>query len=613
MRSPQDMQIVLIDITNACTERCSNCTRFCGNHKKPFFMDFETFKRAVDSMEGFPGLVALIGGEPTLHPEFERFCEYLQTRYPRQDRQKRLFYPQKQFIVELLHQEFESHRIAQKPDGRRTFERAGIGIYSNSSGNYHRYHELIQDTFQVQFLNDHINPSFHQPGLFSRKDLGISDKDWFPMRDNCWLQNAWSATITPKGAFFCEIAAAMDMLFDGPGGWPIEPGWWKRQPEDFGKQKCWCEYCGFPLSTFMRPSSDEIDDVSPTMYEKLKEIESPRLKAGRTHLVDIKDGVIDDKDKAFGKRFFATQKYVEHYEDRFSAEKSLLYTDEFDEVFIEDGESFGQELNAFMKTSKDWILFVAKEADSSKARAFVSELMRTSVMNPGTMHVGDEFYLFKSIDRFPLLSSVEVRDGAKEADNASSKNIDLTMYEVRNHRDNELLNRPSTSSYEISIQAGAALTDKRIAKVTDDTGDNISDKNRQYCEMTASYWVWKNTDHAWKGIEHYRRHLLIRPELLSMIKGDVDAILPLPYICYPDELYQFRRFVNEDVKNALLQGLKDVHPDEYEEYLKILQGPYQYTYNMVCAKREVFDDYCRWFFEITEHMEKSSAGKCRNL
>ncbi|PWT29253.1 radical SAM protein [Butyrivibrio fibrisolvens] len=81
--------IVLIDITNACTERCSNCTRFCGNHKKPFFMDFETFKRAVDSMEGFPGLVALIGGEPTLHPEFERFMEYLQTRYPRQDRQKR--------------------------------------------------------------------------------------------------------------------------------------------------------------------------------------------------------------------------------------------------------------------------------------------------------------------------------------------------------------------------------------------------------------------------------------------------------------------------------------------------------------------------------------------
>lgn len=409
MRSPQDMQIVLIDITNACTERCSNCTRFCGNHKKPFFMDFETFKRAVDSMEGFPGLTALIGGEPTLHPEFERFCEYLQSKYPRQDRQKRLFYPQKQFIVELLHQEFESHRIAEKPDGRRTFERAGIGIYSNMSGTYHKYHEMIQDTFQVQFLNDHINPSFHQPGLFARKDLGISDKEWFPMRDNCWLQNAWSATITPKGAFFCEVAAAMDMLFDGPGGWPIEPGWWKRQPEDFGDQKRWCEFCGFPLQTFMRPSSDEIDDVSPTMYEKLQEIGSPRLKAGRTHLVDIKDGVIDDRDKASGKRFFATQKYVEHYEDRFNAQKSLLYVDEFDVVHIEDGESFGQELNSFMKGAKNWILFVsdmdgapvvqdgpdlASDGSVKKVVDIVSELMKSSVMNPGTMHVGDGYYLF---------------------------------------------------------------------------------------------------------------------------------------------------------------------------------------------------------------------------
>ena len=76
MKSPADMKICLIDITNACINQCSNCTRFCGNHKKTFFMDFETFKKAVDSYKGFKGYVGLIGGEPTLHPEFERFLEY---------------------------------------------------------------------------------------------------------------------------------------------------------------------------------------------------------------------------------------------------------------------------------------------------------------------------------------------------------------------------------------------------------------------------------------------------------------------------------------------------------------------------------------------------------
>ena len=46
-----------------------------------------------------------------------------------------------------------------------------------------------------------------------------------------------------------------------------------------------------------------------------------------------------------------------------------------------------------------------------------------------------------------------------------------------------------------------------------------------------------------------------------------------------------------------------MHPSEYDGYLSILRGQYQYTYNLVCAKAEVFDDYCAWFFRITKHME----------
>lgn len=389
MRSPKDMQIILIDITNACTEACSNCTRFCGNHKKPFFMSYETFCRAVDSMEGFGGLTALIGGEPTLHAEFDRFARYLQTKYPRQERQKRLVYPQKDFIKELLHQEFESHVLREYEDGRKTFEQQGIGIYSNMSRTYRLYHELIQDTFQVQFLNDHINPSFHQPGMFSRKDLGIPDAKWIPMRDSCWLQNAWSATITPKGAFFCEVAAAFDMLFDGPGGWPIEPGWWKRKPEEFGDQLQWCELCGFPLDTFMRESSDETDDVSPTLYEKLKEIGSPRMKSGKTHLVEIHDGEIVETSKAAGKHFSATQKYVEHYEDRFSPDSSLLFAGGYETFFVSDGEAFGREFNCMLSQAKDWILFSREGKGTAEADGLLK-----CVLNPGTVHLGEGFAFF---------------------------------------------------------------------------------------------------------------------------------------------------------------------------------------------------------------------------
>lgn len=80
MRQIREMSIIEIDITNACHKHCSNCTRFCGHHKKPFYMDFDTFKRAVDSLDGYQGLISTIGGEPLLHPEYHRFADYLQQK-----------------------------------------------------------------------------------------------------------------------------------------------------------------------------------------------------------------------------------------------------------------------------------------------------------------------------------------------------------------------------------------------------------------------------------------------------------------------------------------------------------------------------------------------------
>ena len=178
---------------------------------------------------------------------------------------------------------------------------------------------------------------------------------------------------------------------------------------------------------------------------------------------------------------------------------------------------------------------------------------------------------------------------------------DFAIYEVKNHRDKKLTGHPKLKSWEKDIQAGRASASEKIAEYVDNIGENISEKNHQYCEMTATYWVWKNTSHDWCGIEHYRRHLLVTPEMLD---DDIDAILPLPYICYPNEATQFLRFVNEDVLELLIETLKVLHPNEFQSYYNIIYGKYQYTYNLVCAKREVFNDYCKWFFEITEYMEQ---------
>ena len=332
MKSPAEMRIILIDITNACIHQCSNCTRYCGHHKKPFFMDYETFCRAVDSMDGFPGTVGMIGGEPTLHPDFERMAKYLgEKRGPKTDFS--LYRPQ-QYFMDAVHDTEMAHTYISKEGENEKRLVCGGGVWSVMGEGYKKHYEVIQDIAKYQALNDHSNPMYHKPSLISRKELGIPDDEWFEIRDNCWVVEDWSANITPKGAFFCEVAGCLDLLFDGPGGIPIEPGWWKKRPEEFDNQLEWCEICGMALETFTRDANDEIDDVSPELYERLKAIGSRKVSSGKVNVVNITDGVIDEESKAKGKSFDSDMPYVEHYMDRFVADKSSLYYKEYVGVYI---------------------------------------------------------------------------------------------------------------------------------------------------------------------------------------------------------------------------------------------------------------------------------------
>lgn len=55
------------------------------------------------------------------------------------------------------------------------------------------------------------------------------------------------------------------------------------------------------------------------------------------------------------------------------------------------------------------------------------------------------------------------------------------------------------------IHCGAALSGDDFGALRDDAGDNISEKNREYCELTAHYYAWKNVRADYYGFCHYRR------------------------------------------------------------------------------------------------------------
>lgn len=248
MKALCDMDTIQIELTNACVLSCSNCTRFCG-HQKPWFIEQKDFEKAISTMVGYPKMTGFMGGEPLLHPKFEEFCLFAQKHIPK----------------------------------------GQLGLWTCLPKGFEKYAQLICDTFEHIFINDHSRSDiYHGPVLVASEEVFTERHELFYVANSCWLQNSWSASINKNGAFFCEIAASMSILFDGPKGWPVEPGWWWKTPKDFREQiEEYCPKCGCCVPLVRRPSTDEIDDISQGNYERLKDT-SLKIKALKYKIHDLK-------------------------------------------------------------------------------------------------------------------------------------------------------------------------------------------------------------------------------------------------------------------------------------------------------------------------------------
>lgn len=144
----------------------------------------------------------------------------------------------------------------------------------------------------------------------------------------------------------------------------------------------------------------------------------------------------------------------------------------------------------------------------------------------------------------------------------------------------------------------------------DDTGASISEKNDRYCELTGLYWLWKNVSCDIVGICHYRRFFVKEEQILE--KEYIEGVLKKYSMIIPDsrcseEGSMERHYAaRHDIEDLLLCG--EIIKEKYPEYTMAFQVAMKSNLismgNMWITRKEIFDAYCAWLFDILFEAEK---------
>ena len=153
----------------------------------------------------------------------------------------------------------------------------------------------------------------------------------------------------------------------------------------------------------------------------------------------------------------------------------------------------------------------------------------------------------------------------------------------------------------------------------DNTGDNISVKNPNYCELTGLYWAWKNLSADYIGFVHYRRYFtckeirnieLKKKQILSL--EEWKRLLSNNPVVVPDK----RKYYIETNRSHYNHAHPGIGLDETERIINekcpeyssafttVMDRTWAHMFNMFVMRRDLFQEYCQWLFGILFELEE---------
>nr|WP_269140324.1 DUF4422 domain-containing protein [Pectinatus haikarae] len=171
----------------------------------------------------------------------------------------------------------------------------------------------------------------------------------------------------------------------------------------------------------------------------------------------------------------------------------------------------------------------------------------------------------------------------------------------------------------LPICVGNRMRDMQIT--SDRSGDNIGDKNPDYCELTGMYWAWKNLKADYVGLAHYRRHFTVKKYVWSLEKrkkivltneelmpilANTDIILPAKRKYYIETNKSHYNHAHQPVWLKETGNIIKKHYPDYEAAFKLVcDRRWAHMFNMFIMRKNYFDAYCEWLFSVLFMLENN--------
>ena len=234
-------------------------------------------------------------------------------------------------------------------------------------------------------------------------------------------------------------------------------------------------------------------------------------------------------------------------------------------------------------------------------------ILRNQYLEKYYISIGREFMKLDKLKGLPSSTSANaglINSSLTNIDFSLTSEISAAVYVVKSPFDRPLQQEYPLAFYERQIYAGAVFAENSPDllpenALRDDTGDNISAKNKQFCELTALYWLWKHAGEDIIGLAHYRRHFLLPQDWKErMLNNQINVILPTPLYVAPSVEENFKSRHDPSDWEFMMQYLKNNHPEDFQSANKFFKGNLYSPCNMFVMKREVLDALCTWLFPI---------------